>query len=339
MREITFLEAVIEAIEEEMERDESVVVIGQHLENHPFNVTTRLFRKFGAGRMIETPICEIGEVGMAVGAAMTGLRPIIEINHIDFLPLCMDQIVNQAAKIEFMLGDQFKVPLVIHTEGGAGGAPTGIGGSAGPHHSQNLEALFTHVPGLLVVRPSNPYDAKGLMKSSIRSDKPVIFVENKYLYSMKGSVPDDEYIIPFGEAATVREGDHLTVVAISQMVHRALLASEKLIVEGIQIEVIDPRSLVPLDNKTIIKSVQKTGKLMIVQEACKRGGIGSEIALTIMDDIFDYLDCPIKVLGAKNIPVPFSPPLEKATIPQVEDIVMEARKMILGRQESLENII
>jgi pyruvate dehydrogenase E1 component beta subunit len=328
VKNVTFLQAVIEAMEEEMSRDPSVIVIGQHLENHPFNVTTGLFKKFDRNRMIETPICESGEVGLAIGAAMTGLRPIVEINHNDFLPLCMDQIVNQAAKIEYMLGDQFSVPLVIHTEGGAGGNPDGAGGSAGPHHSQNLESLFTHVPGLVVIRPSTPVDAKGLMKTAIRSEKPVIFIDNKYLYSLKGDIPVEEYTIPFGAAKLVRKGKDLTLLGISQMVHRALSAAEALSERGIEVEIIDPRSLVPLDKKVIIESVKKTGRLMIVQEACERGGIGAEIAATVMSDVFDYLDCSIKILAAKNIPVPFSPPLERNTIPQVSDIIRAVKKMV-----------
>ena len=329
MREISFLAAIIEAIGEEMARDDRVIMIGQHMANSPFNTTNALFKKFGPKRMIDTPISETGEVGMAVGAAMTGFRPIVEIPHIDFLPVCMDQIVNQAAKIEFMLGDQFKVPIVIHTEGGAGGSPVGGSGSAGPHHSQSLEALFTHIPGLVVVRPSNPRDAKGLMKSAIRSDKPVIFIGNKYLYSIKGSVPDGEYVVPLGEALVRREGSDLTLVAISQMVDRALIAAQELSKMGVEIEIIDPRTLAPVDRKTIITSVQKTGRLMFVHEACERGGIGSEMTGLILKEVFSYLDSPIEILGAKNIPVPVSPVLEKATIPQVEDIIETVRGMVL----------
>ncbi|KKK85537.1 hypothetical protein LCGC14_2772310, partial [marine sediment metagenome] len=320
MREITYSQALNEALREEMQGEERVFIIGEDIAIHggTYNVSKGLLREFGEKRVKDTPISEAAIVGLGVGAALTGLRPVVEIMYIDFATVAMDQIVNQAAKLRYMTGGMAKLPLVIRTQGGSG-----TGEAA--QHTQSLEAWFIHIPGLKVVMPSTPYDAKGLFKTAIRDDNPVIFIDHKLLFSKKGPVPEDTYTIPLGEADIKKEGEDVTVVATSLMVHKVLAAARKLEGQGISLEVIDPRTLLPLDKKTIVNSVKKTHRLMIVHEAYSRGGIGSIITEEVMEEVFDSLDAPIKVLGGKNIPIPYSPPLEEVMIPQEKDIICQIR--------------
>jgi pyruvate/2-oxoglutarate/acetoin dehydrogenase E1 component len=280
--------------------------------------------KFGAKRVFDTPISENGFTGAGVGAALTGMRPVVEILFIDFTMLVLDQIINQAAKFRFMSGNTARVPLVVRTQGG-------VGNGLAAQHSQSLEAIFYHIPGLRVVMPSTPYDAKGLLKAAIRCDDPVIFIEHKLLYMNKGEVPEEEYVIPLGEADIKKEGTDLTMVAWSGMIPKVMEAAEMLSKEGISAEVVDPRSLVPLDKMTIINSVKKTEHVLIVQEAIRRGGVGSDIASIIQEEAFDYLDSPIKIVAGKNIPTPFNLNLEKLVVPQVNDIVEAARNAVYSK--------
>ena len=322
MRVITYAQALTEAIKEEMERDERVFCLGEDIGPHggAFQVTRDLFKIFGKKRIRNTPISELGFTGLAVGAAMKGLRPVVEYMYIDFTYLAMDQIANQAAKLGYMTGGSIKVPIVFRTQGGAG-----RGNAA--QHSQSLEALFYHIPGLKVIMPSSPYDAKGLLKSAIRDENPIVFIEHKLLYSTKGEVPEDEYLIPFGKADIKRSGTDLTVVATSNMVSKVLEVANKL--KGqIDIEIIDPRSLVPMDMETILNSVKKTGKVIIVQEAVRRGGIASDIASYITEDAFDYLDSPVRIIAGKNTSIPYSKSLEDMVIPSQESIEVEFRKLL-----------
>lgn len=324
MDEITYGQAVRDAMREEMHINPDVFILGEDIGVYggAFGITFGMLDEFGAERIIDTPIAEAGIVGVGVGAAMVGMRPIIEIMFSDFLTLASDQLMNQAAKIHYMLGGRAKVPLVVRTPGGSG---TG----AAAQHSQSLEALFVHIPGLKVVMPSTPYDAKGLLKTAIRDDNPVVFFEHKLLYSKKGAVPAEDYTVPFGMANVVRKGTDVTIIATSIMVHRAIEAAERLAGEGIEVELIDPRTLVPLDLDTIVTSVKKTGRLIIVQEACKRGGFASEVAAEIIEsEAFAYLDAPIGRLAGKNIPIPYSQHLEKAAVPQVEDISAAVKSML-----------
>ncbi len=325
MQEITYGQAVRDAMREELHRDENVFLMGEDIGVYggAFGITFGMIDEFGPDRVRDTPISEAAIVGAGAGAAMVGMRPIVEIMFSDFLTLASDQIMNQAAKIHYMLGGKAKVPLVVRTPGGSG---TG----AAAQHSQSLEALFAHIPGLKVVMPSNPYDVKGLLKTAIRDDNPVVFFEHKLLYSKKGEVPDTDYTVPFGEAEIKRSGSDITVFATSIMVHRALEAAEQLASENISVEVIDPKTLVPLDTETIIKSVIKTSRLMIVQEACKRGGFASEVVAEVIEsEAFGYLDAPITRLAGKNIPIPYSKKLEAAAVPQVEDIVEAVKAALL----------
>ena len=322
MRVITYAQALTEAIKEEMERDERVFCIGEDIGPHggAFQVTRDLFKIFGKKRIRNTPISELGFSGLAVGAAIKGLRPVVEYMYIDFTYLAMDQIANQAAKLGYMTGGSIKVPIVFRTQGGAG-----RGNAA--QHSQSIEALFYHIPGLKVIMPSSPYDAKGLLKSAIRDENPIVFIEHKLLYSTKGEVPEDEYLIPLGKADIKRSGTDLTVVATSNMVPKVLEVANKL--KGqIDIEIIDPRSLVPMDMETILNSVKKTGKVIIVQEAARRGGIASDIASYITEDAFDYLDSPVKIIAGKNTSIPYSKSLEDMVIPSQESIEVEFRKLL-----------
>ncbi|MGM0653315.1 MAG: alpha-ketoacid dehydrogenase subunit beta [Bacillota bacterium] len=317
MEQITYGQAVRDAMREELQRDENVFLMGEDIGVYggAFGITFGMIDEFGSDRVRDTPISEAAIVGAGVGAAMVGMRPIVEIMFSDFLTLASDQIMNQAAKIHYMLGGKANVPLVVRTPGGSG---TG----AAAQHSQSLEALFAHIPGLKVVMPSSPYDVKGLLKTAIRDDNPVVFFEHKLLYSKKGEVPDTDYTVPFGEAEIKKSGSDITIFATSIMVHRVLEAAEQLANENISVEIIDPKTLVPLDTETIIKSVIKTGRLMIVQEACKRGGFASEVAAEVIEsEAFGYLDEPIRRLAGKNIPIPYSKYLEAAAVPQVEDIV------------------
>jgi pyruvate/2-oxoglutarate/acetoin dehydrogenase E1 component len=323
MREITYREAVREAMREEMKRDETVFQLGEDIAKFggAYKVTLGLSDEFGTKRMLNTPLAEAGIVGAAIGAAIAGLRPIAEIMYIDFSTISSDMIINFAAKYRFMTGGKVKLPLVIRTQGGGGV-------SAGPQHSQSLEAWYAHIPGLIVVMPSTPHDAKGLLKSSIRDDNPVVFIEHKGLYGSKGPVPEEEYLVPLGKAEVKREGKDVTVVAISRSVLHALEAAEILKKTGIDIEVIDPRTIKPIDEETILHSVEKTGRLMIVHEACKTGGIGAEIAAIVAEKGIDFLDAPIRRVAALDTPIPFGLRLESFVLPNVEDIVACAKELV-----------
>lgn len=326
MRKITYAEAIREALRQEMRRDESIFLIGEDIGIYggAFGVTYGLINEFGEERVRDTPISELAIVGTSLGAAITGMRPVAEIMFMDFTTLAMEQIVNQAAKMKYMFGGKAKVPMVIRTAAGSG---TG----AAAQHSQSLEAWFTHIPGLKVVMPSTPYDAKGLLISSIRDDNPVIFIEHKLLYKISGEVPEEEYEIPLGVADIKRKGEDLTIIATSIMVQRAISASKELKKEGISVEILDPRTLKPYDKKTIIESIKKTGKVIIVHEACKTGGFGAEIAAMISEsESFDYLDSPIRRLGGLDIPIPYNRNLEKHAVPQIEDIINVTKELIYG---------
>jgi pyruvate dehydrogenase E1 component beta subunit len=327
VREITYLEAIREAISQEMRNNPDVFMMGEDIGIYggAFGVSRGLVEEFGPERIRDTPISESALAGSAVGAAMTGMRPIIELQFSDFITIAMDQLVNQGAKIRYMFGGKARVPMVVRTPGGSG---TG----AAAQHSQSLEAWMAHIPGLKVVQPSTAYDAKGLLKAAIDDDNPVIFYEHKLLYRTKGQVPEEPYAIPLGKADIKREGADITVIATSIMVHRALKAAETLSGEGISVEVLDPRTLVPLDVESIVRSVKKTGRVLIVHEAVKRGGIGAEIAGVIAEsEAFDYLDAPIRRLGGAAVPIPYNPVLEKAAVPQEEDIVRAVRELVQKR--------
>jgi pyruvate dehydrogenase E1 component beta subunit len=290
-----------------------------------FGVTLGLLEHFGSERVIDTPISEYGIAGAITGAALTGMRPVGEIMFMDFTTLAMEQLVNQAAKMSFMFGGMIQVPFVLRT-------PAGSGTGAAAQHSQSLENWFVHVPGLKVVMPSTPHDVKGLLLASIRDQNPVIFVEHKLLYKTKGVVPEESYTIPLGAADVKREGDDLTIVATSVMVRRALEAADQLAADDIDCEVVDPRTLKPLDEATIVASVAKTGRVLIVHEAARTGGYGGELAAVIaQSDAFDFLDAPIVRLAGRDIPIPYNRTLERHTVPQVEDIVGAARDLVLGR--------
>ena len=324
MPEIEYREAIRSALEEEMIKDKAVYVMGEDIGLHggAFGVTEGLIKKFGKKRVVQTPISEEGYVGIAIGSALNGNRPVVEVMFIDFITLAMDQIVNQAAKMRFMFGGNVKVPIVIRTQGGAG-----RGNAA--QHSQSLESWFYHIPGLKVVMPSTPFDAKGLLKASIRDDSPVIFIEHKCLYNYKGEVPDEDYLLPIGKADIKRKGSDLTLIATSLMVQKALNVSERIEQEaGLKIEVLDPRTLVPLDITSIVNSVKKTGRVVILQEAIKRGGVASDISATIMEEAFDYLDAPVKRICSFNTIVPYNHLLENYMIPSEERIFNEIKAYI-----------
>jgi pyruvate dehydrogenase E1 component beta subunit len=324
-REITLGEAVREAIAEEMRRDPTVFLCGEDVAEagHPFKVLVGLVQEFGPERVLDTPISEPGFTGIAVGAAMTGMRPIVDIMFGDFLGLTMDQVFNQAAKIHYMSGGKWKVPLVMR-------ATIGATRRSAAQHSQSLQAWFCHVPGLKVVMPSTPYDAKGLLKTAIRDDNPVIFFEDKMMYRLKGPVPAEDYTIPFGVADIKREGTDITLVATSSMVQIALGASKLLEEAGISAEVVDPRTLWPLDEQTILDSVKKTSRAIVIDEGYERYGVTAEIASLIANKAFYDLEMPVKRMGAMHVPIPFSPPLEDATVP-TEKTVAEAAKAMFGR--------
>jgi pyruvate dehydrogenase E1 component beta subunit len=308
---------------EEMGRDREVFLMGEDIQSYggPFKITEGLTARFGKDRLLDMPISESAFVGAAMGAALMGMRPVVELMFSDFLPLVMDQLVNHAAKMCYSYGGKASVPMVLR-------APFGAGTSSGLQHSQSLEAWVMHSPGLKVVMPATPADAKGLLKTAIRDDDPVIFLEHRILYATKGEVPAGEYTVPLGKAAVSREGDDVTVVATAMMVHKALEAAGQLEKEGVEVEVLDLRSLVPLDEETIIQSVSKTGKLLIVHEACRTGGMAGEIAAIVAKEAFGYLDAPIERITAPDTPVPFSAPMEKFFIPQIPEIVGRIRKMV-----------
>jgi pyruvate/2-oxoglutarate/acetoin dehydrogenase E1 component/TPP-dependent pyruvate/acetoin dehydrogenase alpha subunit len=323
VRKVMYREALQEAAREEMIRDEGVFIMGEDvgLYGGAYGATRGLFEEFGSERVRDTPISEATIGGAAVGAAMAGMRPIAEIMYIDFTPLAMDQIANQGAKNRYMFGGKTTVPMVIRTEGGAGR-------SIAAHHSQSLEALWTHFPGIYVVMPSTPFDAKGLLKAAIRDDNPVMFIEHKMLYGVEGYVPDQDYVIPFGVADVKREGLDVTVVTYSRMVHRSLEAAQRLSEEGISVEVIDLRTLKPLDMDTISASVKKTGRVVGVTEAYKTGSFLSELAMRIQEEVFDWLDAPMVRVAAADVPVPMAETLEDAAVPNVEAIIKGIRSVL-----------
>ncbi|MGA2317179.1 MAG: alpha-ketoacid dehydrogenase subunit beta [Thermodesulfobacteriota bacterium] len=322
MRQITYREALREGLKEEMRRDSNVFLLGEDIAEFggSYKVTQGLLEEFGHARIRNTPISEAAIIGAALGASLAGMRPVAELMYIDFSGVAMDQIVNQVAKVRYIFGGKAKASLVIRTQGGAGR-------SSAAQHAQSLESWFTHVPGLKVVMPSTPKDAKGLIKSSIRDDDPVFFIEHKLLYNEIGPVPEEEYLIPIGKADIKRPGKDVTIVATSRMVLRSLRAAELLTEEGIEAEVIDPRTLVPLDEETIFNSVKKTGKLVIVHEACKRSGYGAEIAALVCEKAFYDLDAPIKRVAAFNTPVPFAPKLENYVIPDEKAIINGVKEL------------
>jgi acetoin:2,6-dichlorophenolindophenol oxidoreductase subunit beta len=324
-RELTFAQAVREALSEEMRRDPSVCIMGEDVAEAgtPFKVLSGMVEEFGKERVLDTPISEAGFTGLAVGAAMTGLRPIVDIMFGDFITLTMDQMVNQAAKVHYMSGGKWKVPMVMRTTLGATRR-------SAAQHSQSLHAWFSHVPGLKVVLPSTPYDAKGLLKAAIRDENPVVFFEDKMMYKLKGPVPAEEYTIPLGIADVKREGSDITLVATSSMVQVALGAATMLEGAGISAEVIDPRTTWPLDEKTLIESVKKTSRAIVLDEGYERYGVTAEIASVISVGAFYDLDAPVKRMGAMHVPIPFSPPLEDLTVP-TENSVFEAAKALCNR--------
>jgi pyruvate/2-oxoglutarate/acetoin dehydrogenase E1 component len=324
-RELTFAQAVKEALAEEMRRDSSVCILGEDVAEAgtPFKVLSGLVEEFGADRVIDTPISEAGFTGVGVGAAMTGLRPVIDIMFGDFLTLTMDQMVNQAAKVHYMSGGKWKVPMVLRTTLGATRR-------SAAQHSQSLHAWFSHVPGLKVVLPSTPYDAKGLLKTAIRDENPVIFFEDKMMYKLKGPVPAEDYTIPFGVADVKREGDDITLVATSSMVQVALGAAALLEKIGISAEVIDPRTTWPLDERTLIESAKKTSRAIVIDEGYGRYGVTAELASVIAEGAFFDLEAPVKRMGAMHVPIPFSPPLEDVTVP-TDDTVFEAARLLCGK--------
>ncbi|MGH7888674.1 MAG: alpha-ketoacid dehydrogenase subunit beta [Candidatus Binatia bacterium] len=320
MPQQTYLEAIRAGLEEELRRDPSVYVFGEDVAlGGPFGVTKGLAETFGANRMVNTPISEAAVMGLAVGAATAGLRPVIEIMFIDFITLAMDQLVNHAAKLHYMSGGQLKIPLTVRVQ-------CGISGAMGAHHSQSLESWLAHVPGLKVVMPANPADAKGLLKSAIRDDNPVVFIEHRGLYWSKGEVPDGEVTVPLGKASVLRQGEQITIVALSSMVGPALAAAKDLGADGVSVEVIDPRTISPLDIDTIANSVKKTSRMIVAHEAVEQGGIGAEIVARVQQEAFHYLDSPISRVAAPFAPVPASPSLEKQFLPNQERIVEAARR-------------
>ena len=318
----TFLDAIRSGLAEEMRRDSSVYVFGEDVAlGGPFGVTKGLAEEFGVNRMVNTPISEGTVMGLAIGAATAGLRPVVEIMFIDFITLAMDQLVNHAAKLHYMSGGQLRIPLTVRVQ-------CGISGAMGAHHSQSLEAWLAHVPGLKIAMPANAADAKGLLKAAIRDDNPVVFIEHRGLYWSKAEVPVGDRIVPIGQAAVVRPGDRVSIVALANMVGPALAAAEELASEGIAAEVIDPRSISPLDIETIVTSVKKTGRLIVVHEAVEQGGVGAEIVARVQQAAFFYLDTPVLRVAAYFAPVPAGPTLEKVFLPGKERIVEAARQAI-----------
>ena len=329
VRLLTYSEALNEALREEMERDPGVFVMGEDVavwgdRGGVFGVTRGLAQQFGAERVRDTPISEAAITSLAVGAALTGMRPVVELMYFDFVTLAMDPIVNQAAKLRYMFGGQVSVPLVLRSN-------IGPSGGKAAQHSQSLESWMVHVPGLKVVLPGNPHDAKGLLKASIRDPNPVIFLEHKLLYFQKGEVPSGDYLVPLGEAATRRRGRDATVVATQVMAQQALVAAEALAKEGIELEVIDLRCLVPLDIETVLASVRRTNRLLVCHEAVERGGWAAEVAAQVMERAFDHLDAPVARVCGANIPVPFSQTLEPEAVPGEPEIRRAARRLVTGQ--------
>jgi pyruvate dehydrogenase E1 component beta subunit len=324
MSETTYVKAITGAMARAMREDPRVFVLGEDVaEGGPYTTTAGLAEEFGTERVINTPISEGAITGVAVGAAQSGMKPILEIMFIDFITLALDQLVNQAAKAHLMSGGQLTVPLVLRTQGGAGYR-------GGAQHSQSMESWLTHVPGLKVVMPSRPADAAGLLATAVADPNPVVFVENKTLYFKRGELPDDPEPVPFGKAAFLRSGSDVTIVALSRLVDDALAAAERLASEGIEAEVIDPRTLVPLDLDAIVDSVRRTNRLVVAHEAVEHGGFGAELAAQVQAAAFDHLDAPIERVGAPFTPIPLSPPVEDAYLPSADD-VYAAAKRTLGR--------
>lgn len=323
MREITYVKAFNEALMQVMAEDSDVFVLGEDVAGYGgvFHAFDGLLTAYGEKRVIDTPISEMGFLGMGVGAAARGLRPVVDLMFFDFIGVALDQLYNQAAKLKYMFGGDVTVPLTLTTAGGAGL-------SAGPQHSQSLEAWLAHVPGLKVALPSSPHDVKGLMVAAVRDDNPTVVVLNKRMLGTKGPVPEEIYAIPFGQANTVREGSDVTIVSVGRMVPESVAAAEKLAADGIDAEVIDVRTVQPLDTETIVNSVRRTNRVVVVHEAVTFGGIGAEIAAQIQDEAFDYLDAPILRIGAPFSPVPFSPVLEKAYIPDSARIEREVTQLL-----------
>ncbi len=325
-RALSYAEAIREALRQEMRADGRVVLLGEDIGVYggAFGVTDGLLEEFGASRVRDTPISEAAITGCAIGSAMTGLRPVLEIQFMDFITLCMEQLVLQAAKVRYMFGGTTEVPMVLRT-------PAGAGTGAAAQHSESLESWFVHTPGLKVVAPSTPADAKGLLLAAIRDPNPVIFVEHKLLYRTRGPVPEEADALPLGTADVKREGTDVTVVATGVMVPRALAAAEKVAGEGISVEVLDPRTLRPLDTDTLVASARKTGRVVVVYEAVKTLGIGAEVAARIAEsDAFYHLQAPIVRLGGAESPIPYNRTLERAAIPQEEDIVAAVRRVVAG---------
>ncbi len=326
MKTITYKEAIREAMIEKMEEDERVFLMGEDIGVYggAFGVSAGMLKKFGPWRILETPMSEATFTGVGVGAAIMGMRPIVEIMFADFLTFSADQLVNQAAKLRYMTGGQIKIPMVIR-------APQGSGTGAAAQHSQNVEAWFYNIPGLKIVVPSNPYNAKGLLKSSIEDDNPVLFLEHKLLYNKKGEVPEKDYRVPLGKSYVVREGEDITVATTSIMTYRALEGAAELEKEGISVEIVDVLTLKPLDVETIVKSVKKTHRLLVVYEGCITGGIGGEIVSRVAEsEAFLYLDAPVFRLGGKDVPIPYNKNLERAAVPQTEDIMEKIRFIVKG---------
>jgi len=324
MPELTYADALREALREEMLRDPRVVLMGEEIGifEGVYKVTRGLLKEFGPERVRDTPISEAAIAGAAIGAALAGLKPVAEIMYMDFLPICLDQIATQAAKMHFMSGGKLKVPMVLRTQ-------YSLGRVHGAQHSQFFPSWLFQVPGLKVVLPSTPHDAKGLLKAAIRDEDPVVFIESGVLYRTKGPVPDGEYVILLGQSDVKKKGDDVTIVAVSRVVHEALAAASKLEEQGVTAEVIDPRTIQPLDLETILESVKKTGRLVIASDDVKSGGIGSEIAARVVEECFDSLDAPILRVASPDTPIPFSPPLEQAYMPNAQKI-MEAAKKLIG---------
>ncbi len=322
MRKITYREALKEALREEMRRDPRVFLLGEDIAQFggSYKVTQGLLDEFGPERVRNTPISEAAIVGAAVGAALTGMRPVAELMYVDFSGIAMDQIANQAAKNRYMFGGKAKVPMVLRTQGGTGR-------SSAAQHAQSLEAWFIHIPGLKVVMPATPYDAKGLLKTAIRDDNPVVFIEHKLLYPETGEVPEEEYLVPLGVADVKRAGEDVTVVAHSRMVHLALRAADRLVADGISCEVVDPRTLDPLDSAAILRSVEKTSRLVILQEAVAQCSFASEVAALVAEEALDCLDAPIRRVTALDTPMPFSPRLERFVVPSEERLIAAVREV------------
>lgn len=325
MREITLSQAVNEALAEEMRRDETVFIIGEDVAEAgtPFKILSGLVEEFGTSRVVDTPISEPGFMGLAVGAAMTGTRPVVDLMFGDFLFLIMDQLCNQAAKAHYMSGGKLRVPLVLRTNLGATRR-------SAAQHSQSLHALVAHIPGLLVALPSSAYEAKGLMKTAIRNNNPVVIFEDKLMYQTKAMVPEEEFLIPFGQANVKREGSDITLIGTSSMVQVAEEAAIMLAADGISAEVIDPRTIVPLDEETLLKSVRKTSRAIVIDEGHQSYGVTAEIASRLNEKAFYYLDAPVLRMGAMDVPVPFSPVLEDLTVPTPEGVAENARKLVSG---------